>query len=87
MSPETLYTRNELVMMETSIANSHTSFYITEIQKIEFHLPHIQIQGTNKCGNTCHEAFKLCISNNYVLCHIDYDGRVVASVAQKIQSA
>ena len=59
-------------MMETSIANSHTSFYITEIQKIEFHLPHIQIQGTNKCGNTCHEAFKCHISNQDVLCCRDY---------------
>ena len=87
VSTTKLYTRIEIVMMQRSINDFHTSFYIPAIKKLSFHLPNVRIIGTNNCGNTCHEAFKLCISNNYVLFHSDYDGRVVASVAQKIQSA
>ena len=34
---EKLYTRKEIFMMETSIADLHTSFYIPAIQKITFH--------------------------------------------------
>ena len=47
-----LYTRREIVMMETSIDDFHTSLYITEIQNLAFHLPHVHILGTNHCGNT-----------------------------------
>ena len=46
------YTRKELVTMETSIADFQKSFYIPEIQKLAFQLPHICIIGTNNCGNT-----------------------------------
>ena len=45
-----IYTRKELVMMETTISNSHTSFYIPEIEKLAFHLSHVQILGANHCG-------------------------------------
>ena len=53
-----IYTRKELVMMETTISDFHTSLYITEIQKLEFHIPHIQILGTNHCGDSRQTAFK-----------------------------
>ena len=38
--PKNIYTRKELVMMETTISNFHTSFYILEIQKfaLTFHM-------------------------------------------------
>ena len=36
-----IYARKELVMMETSIYDSHTHFYIPDIQKLLFNLPHI----------------------------------------------
>ena len=36
-----IYTRKELVMMETSIADFHKSFYIPAIKKLAFHLPHV----------------------------------------------
>ena len=36
-----IYTRKELVMMETTIYNFHTSLYIPEIQKFLFHIPHV----------------------------------------------
>ena len=45
-----IYTRKELVMMETTISDFHTSFYIPAIQKLAFHLPHVRILGTNHCG-------------------------------------
>ena len=72
--------------METFIADFHTSFYITAIQKLAFHLPHVNILGNNHCGITCPEEFKRCSSKQYVLCCRDYDERVVASFANQIQS-
>ena len=45
-----IYTRKELVMMETSISDFHTSFYIPAIHKLAFYLPHVRIFGTNHCG-------------------------------------
>ena len=76
--PEKLYTRKEFVMMDKYIADFCTSFYITEIQNIAFHLPHIRIIGTNHCGNTHHEALKYHITKQDVLCCCDYTERVVA---------
>ena len=45
-----IYTRKNLVMMETTIYEFHTSFYIPAIQKLAFHLPHVRILGTNQFG-------------------------------------
>ena len=84
--PEKLYTGKELVMMEASIDDFHASFYILEIQKILFHLPHVQILGTNHCGNTRRGAFKRCRAHQYVLCWSDHDEKVVASFEHQIQS-
>ena len=52
------YTRKELVMMETTISDFHTSFYIQAIQMLAFHLPHVRILGTNHCGELRRTAFK-----------------------------
>ena len=48
----TIYPRKELVIMETTISNLHTSFYIPEIQKLAFQIPHVQILGANHCGES-----------------------------------
>ena len=53
-----IYTRKELVVMETTIYNFHTSLYIPEIQKLAFHIPHVQILGTNHCGDSRRTTFK-----------------------------
>ena len=45
-------------MMETTIYDFHTSFYIPAIQKLAFHLPHVRILGTNQCGEMRRTAFK-----------------------------
>ena len=45
-----IYTRKELFMMQTTISDFHTSFYIPAIHKLAFHLPHVHILGTNHCG-------------------------------------
>ena len=45
-----IYTRKELVMMETKVSDFHTSFYISAIQKLAFHIPHVRILCTNHCG-------------------------------------
>ena len=81
-----IYTRRDLVMMETTISNFHTSFYILAIQKLAFHLPHVRILGTNHCGEMRCKAFKRCELFQDVLCRRDYAERVVASFDNQIQS-
>ena len=53
-----IYTRNELLMMEATIYNFHTSFYIPENQKLAFDIPHVQIMDTNHSVESCQTAFK-----------------------------
>ena len=67
-----IYTRKELVMMETTISDFHTSFYIPAIQKLAFNLPHVRILGTNYCGEMQHTAFKQRELFQDVLCRLDY---------------
>ena len=53
-----IYTREELVMIQTKISYFCTSFYIPAIPKFAFHLPHVRILGTNHCGEMQRKAFK-----------------------------
>ena len=80
-----IYTKKELVMMETTISGFNTSFYIPAIQKLAFHLPHVRILGTNHCGAMRRTAFKQRELFQDVLCRCDYAERVVASFSHKIQ--
>ena len=73
-------------MMETYITDFHTSFYIPEIQKLAFHLPHVHIMGTNYCGNTRRESFKRRSAKQDVLCRRGYAKIVLAIFAHQIQS-
>ena len=72
--------------METTISNFHTFFYIPEIQKLVFQIPHVQILGTNHCGDSCQTAFKHRESFQDMLFLSDYDERAVASFAHQIKS-
>ena len=63
--------------MDTNISNFNTSFFIPEIQKLVFHIPHVHIMVTNKCGDSCWTAFKRRKSFQYVLCRRDYAESVV----------
>ena len=74
-----IYTKKELVMMETKNSDFHTSFYIPAVQKLAFHLPHVRILGTNNCGAMRHTAFKRRELFQDVLCCRDYYEREVAS--------
>ena len=73
-------------MMETSIYDFHTSFYIPAIQNLAFRLPHVHILRTNHCGELRQTAFKGRELFQYVLCRRDYVERVVASFANQIKS-
>ena len=73
-------------MMEKTIPNFHASFFIPEIQKLAFHIPHIQIIGTDHCGDYLQTAFKRHKSFQDVLCYCDYAERVFAIFAHQIQS-
>ena len=81
-----LYTRKELVMMETTIYDFNTSLYIPAIQNLAFHLPHVRILGKNHCGAMRRTSFKRRELFQDVLCRSDYSERVVASFAHQIQS-
>ena len=81
-----LYTRKEIVTMEKSIDDFHTSFYIPAIQKLDIHLPHVLILGTNNGVNTRREEFKRCTEKKHVLRSRNYAERVVASFSHQIQS-
>ena len=73
-------------MMETTISDFRTSFYIAAIQKLAFHITHVQILGTNHCGDSRRNVFKRRESFQHLLCCCDYAERVVASFAHQIQS-
>ena len=73
-------------MMETTISNFRTSFYIPAIQKLALHLPHVRILGTNHCGEMQRTAFKQRELFQDILCRRDYSERVVATFANQIQS-
>ena len=61
-------------------------FYIPEIQKLAFYLPHVCILGMRHCGNMRREAFKRRSDLQDVLCRRDYAESVVARFAYQIQS-
>ena len=73
-------------MMETKISDFHTSFYIPAIHKLDFHIPHVRILGTNHCGEMRCTAFKRHELFQYVLFSRDYAERVVASFPHQIKS-
>ena len=70
--------------MDTTISNFHSSFYILEVQKLAFNIPHVQILGTNHCGDSRWTAFKLRESFQDVLCCHDYSEILVTSFAHQI---
>ena len=55
---QNIYTRKELVVMETTIYDFHTSFYTIDIQILAFHLPNVPILGKNHCCELQRTAFK-----------------------------
>ena len=81
-----LYTRKELVMIEATVSDSRTSFYIPSIQKLAFYLPHVCIQGTNHCGEIIRIDFKRRELFQDILCCQYYDERLVARFSHQIQS-
>ena len=73
-------------MMETKISDFHTRFYIPDIQKLAFYLPHVHILGINHCGEMRCKAFKRRELFQNILCCRDYAERAVAIFANKLQS-
>ena len=84
--PIKIYNRKQTVMMDTTISNFHRSFFIPEIQKLEFRIPRVQILGKNQCGEFCQTAFKRRESFQDVICCSDYSERIVSSFPHQIQS-
>ena len=63
-----IYTRKELLIMKTTISNFYTSLYIPEIQKLAFHLPHVQILG--KITVVTLSKLRLNATNNFKMCYV-----------------
>ena len=70
-------------MMDTTISDFHTTFYIPAIQKLAFHLPHVRILGTNHCGEMRRTSFKRRELFQDVICRSDHAERVIASLLIK----
>ena len=79
-----IYTRKDIVVMETTIFDFHTSFYILAIQKLAFHLPPVHKLGEKYCGKMRRTDFKQRELFQDLLYHRDYDERVVAIFSHKI---
>ena len=73
-------------MIETTISNLDTIYYIPAIKKLASHLQHVRILGTNHCGELRRTSFKRRELFQYILCRRDYAERLVASFANQIQS-
>ena len=80
------YTRKELVMLEVTISYFNTRFYIPDIPKLVFHIPHVRILGTNHCGGIRRASFKRRELFRDIILRFDYAERVVASFPNQIQS-
>ena len=61
-------------------------FIFPKIQKLVFHIPHVQILGMNNCGDSRQTAFKRRESFHDVLCCRYSAERIVAIFAHQIQS-
>ena len=57
--PVKVYTQKDPVSMEKLITEFHEMFYITKIQTLDFHFPHVCILRNHHCGKECHEVFKI----------------------------
>ena len=73
-------------MMETKKIDSRNSFYIPAIQRLDFHLPHVRILGTNHSDDLRRTSFKRHELFQDVLCHHDYAERVVAHFSHQMKS-
>ena len=74
------------MLLVTSITESHENFYIPEIKKLAFHLPHVRILGTHHCGKERRYEFKLWENVQDVSCRRDYSEQLVYSFDHQIQS-
>ena len=80
-----IYTRKELVLMETYIAEFHQNFYIPEIRKLEFHFPRVLILCKHHFNKEHRDVFKRQGSYKYFLYYRDYAELVVVIFENQIQ--
>ena len=75
--PTHINTRKQLAIMQTTMYYFQSIFYIPEIQKLDFPIPHVKVLGTNHCVDSRLNTFKCQKQFKYVLCRRDYSERVV----------
>ena len=81
-----VYIQKEVVLLGTSITESHEMFYILAIQKLAFLLPHVRILGTHHCDKEHRDAFKRRYHLYDVLCHCAYEEQLVYSFSHQTKS-
>ena len=86
-TPGKVYTQKELMLLETLISKFHKKYHTQEIQKLEFHLPHVGMLGMHHSGKERCETFKRRMKKHDVLCWSDYAEQIVTICAHQIQHA
>ena len=73
--------------METDIATFHKEHYEPLIYRLGFHLPHVQMLGTNHCAKLSRKAFESRVSEFFDLfCGRDYADQFVLKADVEVQS-
>ena len=65
-------TRENIVLKSCSILDFHSEYYVPEIEKLDYHLPHVYILGGNDCEGKCHDIFVSRNSKFYCKCTHNY---------------
>ena len=73
-------------MMEITILNFYISFYITEIQKLTFHISLVKILGTSYFGDSHQTEVKRREYFQDVICCRDYAKRILSRFSNQITS-
>ena len=81
-----IYTRKELVMMETKYMIFVPVSIYKPYKRFAFHITNVWILGKNHFSELRRTAFKHRELFQYVLCRRDYTERVVASFSHQIKS-
>eukprot|EP00957_Ditylum_brightwellii_P081621 6209078-Ditylum_brightwellii.AAC.1 len=78
--------RKELVLFDESVSSFHQLYYKPAIEKLAYHLPHMQIVGTKHIGSARRDAMLRCNEKKDIKVWCDFADRFVAEFATEIQS-
>ena len=83
-SPEPLFRKKEITMIECSISQFHNHVYIPYMKKFKYHTALVTLLSKNYCKHMRTEAFKK--NQNWLLSEMDYAERLAKQLDGEIQS-